>query len=194
MVPGGVFDLTAGLVAGADGQEPDRPGSRRDASRRVPRRLPPGDVVVLDLSGADVRVEGLTVRVPGNGRCGGAPGAATSSCELADLVVDAVEGEAATGVDAESPGGSVVAVVARDVVATAGEATGVMIGDGLWSLSRLQVGPVGGGLTRGADRARTHLDDRHRPAGRPDRRRRGRGTGAARAPTSSACSTSAWTR
>ena len=118
-------------------------------SRWVPRRLPPGDVVVLDLVGADVRVEGLTVRGRGTGDAVGLRVRSTSSCELEDLVVDAVEGEAATGVDAESPSGSVVAVVARDVVATAGEATGVLIGDGLWSLSRLQVGPVGGGLTRG---------------------------------------------
>jgi hypothetical protein len=148
VVPGGVFELAAGLVAGADGKSLTL--RAHGATMAVGTAAPVvGDVVALDLVGADVRVEGLTLQVRGTGDVVGLRVRSTSSCELESLVVGAVEGETATGVDAASPSGSLVAVVARDVVASAGEATGVMISDGVWSLSRLQVGPVGGGLTRG---------------------------------------------
>ena len=172
VVPGGVFALTAGLVAGADGKSltvrahgADALGGCRGACRRGRGRAGPRRCRRAGRGAHRAR--------PGNGRCGGAPGAV-------DLVLRARgpgrrrrRGRGGDRCRRREPRAAAWSRSWRGTcVATAGEATGVLIGDGLWSLSRLQVGPVGGGLTRGAACA-DDLDDGHRPEGRPDHRRRG---------------------
>lgn len=143
LVPPGVFDLAAGIVAGAAGRSLTVRGVATTLTVGAAAAVA-GPATVLDLVGADVRVEGLTLRVRGTDDAAALRVRTTVGCQLTDIRVDGVEGDTAVGLDMAGPGGSLVGVLVRNVVAAGGEAAGVVLDDGLWALSRLSVGPVSG--------------------------------------------------
>ena len=115
VVPPGMFDLAAGIVAGAAGRSLTLRGAAATLSLGTAAPVA-GPATVLDLVGADVRVEGLSLRVRSTDEATALRVRTTDSCQIADLRVDAVEGQTAIGVDAAGPGGSLVLVQVQNVV------------------------------------------------------------------------------
>lgn len=98
----GEFDLGDGISAGAPGRSLTLRGT---ATLTVGSAAPvAAPATGLDLTGADVRVDGLTLRVRSAGTATALRVRAAGRCELTDLNVDAVEGTTAVGVDAAAAG------------------------------------------------------------------------------------------
>lgn len=153
VLPHGVVELTAALVIGVAGRSLTVRGGATTLALGAGAAVT-GDAVAIDVVGADVRVEDVAVVLGATGHAVGVRVRATGTCALADVRCDRVSGASSTGLDVAAPAGSLVGVVVEDVVASAGDAVGIDLGPGLWSLSRARVTGTSATGTAVAVRAR----------------------------------------